>query len=200
MNYQMNPAYVVRTVHLYGKLRKLCNGDKKVDLLGSNTKMLVSALCHRYGNHLKQFIAQNNWQIFTGKKENRSLSEQEVELGLGKETDVHFYPVVEGSGKAGAIILGIILIVVGVVFQQYYLIGPGVGLILQGLFAPAAASNNLKDKPDERASFIFNGPVNSMEQGGPVSLVYGRFRCGSTVVSAGINAEQLTNYTSPIGT
>ena len=61
--------------------------------------------------------------------------------------------------------------------------------------APSAVKQ--QERPEERPSFIFNGAVNTMGQGGPVNLVYGRFLTGSAVVSAGTNAEQLQTYTSP---
>jgi predicted phage tail protein len=44
---------------------------------------------------------------------------------------------------------------------------------------------------DQRQSFIFNGPVNSSEQGGPIPVVCGRHLTGSTVVYAGMDVEQL---------
>ena len=40
-------------------------------------------------------------------------------------------------------------------------------------------------------SFFFDGAVNVVSQGGPVPLVYGRVRTGSTVISSGISAEQI---------
>lgn len=48
-----------------------------------------------------------------------------------------------------------------------------------------------RERPDERPSFIFNGAVNTTEQGGPVPVIYGRMVVGSTVISGGITAEQI---------
>jgi predicted phage tail protein len=44
---------------------------------------------------------------------------------------------------------------------------------------------------DQRASFLYNGAVNNTEQGVPVPLVYGRHLTGSTVISAGMDVEQI---------
>lgn len=48
-----------------------------------------------------------------------------------------------------------------------------------------------RERADERPSFIFNGAVNTTEQGGPVPVVYGRMVVGSTVISGGIVSEQI---------
>lgn len=74
----------------------------------------------------------------------------------------------------------------------------GAGLILSGvssLLTPTPKLNQnayvAREKPEERPSFIFNGPVNNTEQGGPIPLVYGRIRTGSVVVSGGLKIERL---------
>lgn len=70
----------------------------------------------------------------------------------------------------------------------------GVGIALSGLaqmMAPSPDAGNPNDAEDEKASFLFNGPVNVSEQGHPIPLVYGRMRTGSVVASAGIIAEDV---------
>lgn len=69
----------------------------------------------------------------------------------------------------------------------------GGALILSGVAmalspAPKATSAAEREAPDERPSFVFNGPVNTAEQGGPVPLVYGRHIVGSHVISAGLSS------------
>lgn len=56
---------------------------------------------------------------------------------------------------------------------------------------PKVGDYSGRESPDERPSFLFNGAVNTSEQGGPVPLIYGRFRVGSQVVSAGLEVEQI---------
>jgi predicted phage tail protein len=50
-------------------------------------------------------------------------------------------------------------------------------------------SYDSRELADNRPSFLFNGPVNRVEQGGAVPMVFGRMRVGSVVVSAGLSAE-----------
>lgn len=204
----MEDVQIVRKIHLYGKLKDFCGGLDYVEMVGDNLRIITAGLVSRFGVEVKQFIVQNNWHVFLGKTDlgktnnNRDVGEEEVDFSLGHIYDVHILPVIEGAGKTARIIAGVVLIVVGAVLTYFGmgnigvpLIKMGIGMVLTALLMPAATKT--QEKPDERASFIFNGPVNTMGQGGPVSLIYGRFLAGSSVVSAGINAEQLQTYTSP---
>lgn len=65
----------------------------------------------------------------------------------------------------------------------------GVTLLLGAALAPDDADE--RGDPDERASFIFDGPVNVNEQGGPVPLVYGRMRTGSVVIYGSLDIEDV---------
>lgn len=65
----------------------------------------------------------------------------------------------------------------------------GVTLLLGAALAPDDPDD--RGDPDERSSFIFDGPVNVNEQGGPVPLVYGRIRTGSVVIFGGIKVEEV---------
>lgn len=71
----------------------------------------------------------------------------------------------------------------------------GLSMVLQGVSSlltpvPKAEYNN-RETPDQRASFLFNGATNRSAEGTAVPLIYGRFRAGSVIASAGITIEQL---------
>lgn len=55
----------------------------------------------------------------------------------------------------------------------------------------AAQNPTASSRPEDRPSFMFNGVVNNTSQGGPVPLVIGLHLCGSVVISAGINVEDI---------
>lgn len=68
-------------------------------------------------------------------------------------------------------------------------------MLLQGISgmltaAPKADYSN-RNPVDQRASFLFNGATNRSADGTAVPLVYGKFKTGSVVASAGIMIEQL---------
>lgn len=55
--------------------------------------------------------------------------------------------------------------------------------------SPMAKGLGTMDRPENRASYSFNGPVNTSIQGSPVGLLYGQLTVGSAVISAGIYAQ-----------
>lgn len=57
-----------------------------------------------------------------------------------------------------------------------------------GAQTPTVKSYTSRNPPDQRTSYLFDGAVNTVAQGGPVPIIYGRMRVGSVVVSAGINS------------
>ncbi len=74
----------------------------------------------------------------------------------------------------------------------------GVTLAISGITTLLTKNPSLKpstisgrERPEERPSFIFNGPVNIVEQGGPVALVYGVMMVGSNVINISLNAEDI---------
>ena len=60
------------------------------------------------------------------------------------------------------------------------------------MLAPRQQGLATADRPDNGASYNFNGPVNTTAQGNPVPLFYGEGFIGSGVINAGIYAEDQT--------
>lgn len=56
--------------------------------------------------------------------------------------------------------------------------------------ASQAAYTNF-ERPEARTSFIYGGAVNTSEQGGPIPILYGRMRIGSTLVAASVSTDQI---------
>lgn len=57
--------------------------------------------------------------------------------------------------------------------------------------SPQQKANYNNREVDRSESFIYNGPLNTVEQGGPVPLIYGEITVGSKVISAGVKPEDL---------
>jgi predicted phage tail protein len=118
----------------------------------------------------------------------------------GKE--IVITPVLRGSGGGTGSILetvaGIVLIAAGIVISYYaaplgkFIILLGVSLTLGGVASllsptPSIASTNPDSK--HRTSYQFNGPINTIEEGQPVPVLYGGpLWVGSAVVSSDIEA------------
>jgi len=68
----------------------------------------------------------------------------------------------------------------------------GIAMVMGGvvqMLSPQQRGLSAKDNPDNGASYNFNGAVNTSAQGNPVPVLYGRMIVGSSVISAGIYAE-----------
>lgn len=196
----------LRTIHLEGKLKDICDGQSAVQMVGDNLTIIINGLASMFGDAVKEHIRQNNWHITRGDSDTTGIHENQIHDRLEDGVDLYILPQIEGAGKVFNIIVGIALIVIGV---WSLMVGNPTGLqmaqagmtIMSGammIYTALATPNSAKTRSVEEApSFIFNGAQNVLEQGGAVPVVYGRFRTGSVVVSAGIDSEQLTAYTSP---
>ena len=127
------------------------------------------------------------------------LSEEEYKMRIkfNNNEDFHIVPVAAGN-KSGwfRVILGIVLIVVGAYFKMAPLIKIGAGLVLSGvsqLLSPMPEMNSIADayngreRPEDQPSYIFNGSINTTEQGTIIPLVYGESFIGSKTVSASLD-------------
>lgn len=71
----------------------------------------------------------------------------------------------------------------------------GASMLLSGvasMMTPVPSTNYSNRNPvDQRASFLFGSATNRSAEGTPIPLVYGQFRVGSVVASAGLTVEQI---------
>ena len=108
-------------------------------------------------------------------------------------------PAVVGVGAAATGGLGATAFSIGSFGISYGSIALfGLNLVLGGIAGMLTPTPKIgggeyaqRESADARPSFIFNGAVNTVEQGGPVPVIYGRMVVGSTVISGGIVAEQI---------
>jgi predicted phage tail protein len=56
---------------------------------------------------------------------------------------------------------------------------------------PKTGSYSDRESPDQRPSFLFNSAVNTTEQGGAVSLIYGEVMVGSQVIAMGLTPDDI---------
>jgi predicted phage tail protein len=134
---------------------------------------------------------------FNGDLRNNELN---IERDNLKELDI--IPVLEGSGFFDSAWGGIILGVVGLSFANNpFSIMASLSLITQGLanmlakpppMPEARQMTNPNSDPAALAnSYLFNGPVNVINEGGPVPLGYGRLTVGSQVIMASYGIKNI---------
>jgi predicted phage tail protein len=177
------------TVLLYGHLRAKYG---KYFKLAVNTPVeavkLLSANFPDFKRELTKYTP--GYHIFCG---NRNISDKEINHPAGGKV-IRFVPATEGSKKQGVLttIVGIVLIVVGVYFEQPSLVGAGVSMAFGGVVQLLSRTPK-KEDPNEvhKPSYSFDGPVNTTAQGHPVPVGYGQLIVGSAVLSGGIYVQQI---------
>lgn len=178
------------TVRFYGSLKSF---GETFSLDVADTAEAVRALFAQLPN-LRQTIQQGAYKIRIGKQyiDNRYL-EQGFFYKLKEGMTIHITPVIKGAKKAGVFqtIVGAVLVVVGAVLYAYggqVLISAGIGLMIGGVAQMLTKTPKMGNGNDveKRQSTAFGNTQNMVAQGQPVPLAYGRIRCGSMIISQGI--------------
>lgn len=189
----------LKTVRLYGAL-----GDRfgRVHKLAVSTAAeAVRALCVIIPGFEAAFTEKDaGYYVSVGMEKIGDSNIDSLKNPCGRSV-IRIIPAIKGAKRQGGwqIVLGIILVVVG--FFTYgsttakgmALIAAGVAMGASGvvmMLSPQPKGNDLSDPVNNRASYMFNGPVNTVAQGNPVPYFAGRLRVGSCVISAGIYNEE----------
>lgn len=189
----------LRTICLYGELGVMFG--RRHQLAVKSAAEAVRALCMQIPG-LEKYLTNSKdegvtYAVFYGKK---NLSKEQLRSDCHGE-DIRIAPVLMGSKRNGIFqtVLGVVLIVVGAVLTAwgYGPIGQpmvklGYAMVVGGivqLLTPTPKGMGARDKPDNLASYTFNGAINTQAQGNPVGVLYGELIIGSAVGSAGIDPE-----------
>ena len=189
-------------INFHGGLAKEYGKDT-FTIYGRSWLDALEGLYCNLGHKFKQTILTGRWYITKGKRS--SLSDEVTEedsfitqesLGLlFPETEIHIFPIVCGNGLETAAFLASLTTMEAIALGVGVTLGLGAvvagSMMLMGGASPTMSNYSNAEPVAQKASFIFNGAVNVIEQGGPVPLIYGRHLSGSTVISAGTTTEQL---------
>lgn len=196
----------MRKVILYGRLGKLFGRvhhlavqsvAEAIRALDANHPGLAG-----FAAHLRKYSAPG----YTVRVDD--VYQSKDELHMQSDGAIRIAPVTRGSGKNGGVlqvILGIILVVVAIWFPpagaafasigvstgSVVMLGASmiIGGVMQMLNKPPGF--DMQERPEAKASYSYDGVVNTSHQANPVPVCYGRVRVGSQVVSASITTEEL---------
>ena len=199
-----------RKVKLYGKLAEFV-GHKEFEVKVDSVGKAVSFLIHNFPG-LEAYMSPQYYQVKVG---NYEIDEKEINYPVGQE-DIHFIPVISGSGGAKKALLGIALIGIAIALPgaapafgfggftaagtgamaafSATLANVGLGLTLMGVsenLFPTPQPQRFESEEDPRLSFNFGGTQNTSRAGTPVPIVYGEIFTGSVVISAAIDTNQV---------
>ncbi len=184
----------MQTVLLSGSLARLFGREHRMTTSGGFRDII--GYFRQYPG-FEQHMAESSskglrYAIFNGKE---NIGEDDLEKPTGREV-IRIIPVISGSKRAGLLqtIVGAVIFVASFFIPGMQGWGQSLGasLALGGaiqMLSPQAKGLGTQDSPNNRASYSFNGPVNTSVQGNPVPLLYGRVIVGSAVISAGIYSE-----------
>ncbi|MEQ1965411.1 tail assembly protein [Xenorhabdus khoisanae] len=185
----------LRIIRLYGILGALFGREHRLAV--SSPQEAVRALSVLIDGFEKFLLTAKErgltFAVFSGK---RNISQEELEFS-GAD-DIRIAPMIIGSKKAGVFqtILGAVMVVAGAfMWMTPYgvpMVMSGVGMMLGGvvqMLSPMPGGLARREDPDNKPSYAFGGPVNSIAQGNPVPVGYGKRRIGGAIISAGIYAE-----------
>ncbi len=194
------------TVRLHGKLGEAV-GRKEWELDVSTVSEALYAINTQSDEKIRQFFIQreNSYArykvLVNGEETSPSLNikENELTIRLGEIKEVDIVPVLEGAGLGW---IGVILGGIGMGFAQ-----TDMGMLASLALLVTGISNVLSkppELPEQRQiinpssdptalanSYLFNGPVNVLNEGGPVPIGYGRLIVGSQVISSSYSIRKV---------
>lgn len=178
------------TVRFYGELRRRFGLEWTLDV-HSPREALHALMCQLPG--LRLYFREHATRYFRVRGEQQDYDPSDVDYPLSKGL-LKVIPLVQGAGAIGKIFAGLAIAVLGFFMPVagMAIMSLGASIALSGLaelMSPRPAATSTPEKPGNEPSLAFDGAVNTMGQGGPVPLGYGRMRVGSSVISVGFSTN-----------
>lgn len=208
---------MLRTIHLYGKLKKQFGATHRFDV--STAAEALRALNCAFPGAFVDALQTGSYKLIRGAKatgQNISAEMEfitELRLGLA---DLHLIPVPKGAANGKGVVktvLGVALIgaaifasggmlatplasgvplISGITWGNIATVGLGVALMGASTLLTKPAATPIDNAAD--ASKTFSGAGNSGRQGSAIQLIYGECLVGSVVVSFDSDIENIGTY------
>ena len=203
---------MLRKVKLYGELADFV-GHKELDAVINSTADAIRFLVSNF----PKLEAHMNERYYKVLVDNYEIGEEDIQNPIGK-SDISIVPVITGAGGGSKLLLGAALIGGAFLFTPLTMgsffspivapgsfaaagamtkaaVGIGGALILSGvsdMLFPLPKLPDFTDEEDPRISFSFSGVQNTSRAVTSHPIAYGEIVCGSVVISAGIDTNQVT--------
>jgi len=188
-------------------------GRQNFDLVASSVGEAmrgIQANCKKFNKSLiendeknikyRVLINKKDFLVEEGKDPNteEGIRSSELVMNLQDLKTIDIVPVMEGessqekkadSKSIFAIIAGIVLIAAGIMMGgNPYLIMAGIGLLVSNLLTPTPQFEDVREiEGGGKPSYMFSGPQNTVREGGPVFVGYGRLLVGSHVIQTSLD-------------
>ena len=206
---------MLRKIKLHGELAEFL-GQDEFEAVVKTTAEAVKFLITNFPK-LEAYMSNRYYQVLVG---NNEVDQDQIHDPVGK-SEIHFVPVISGAGGSSfnRILLGGALIGASFLFPGAGLFGTygtgmtpaviagkgalatkigtalsavGAGLVLNGvseILFPLPTPEEQEDDP--RISFNFSGVQNTSRAGTSHPICYGEIVCGSVVISASVDTNQV---------
>jgi predicted phage tail protein len=173
----------MKHVTLYGELGRRFGKHWRLDV-ASPEEALRAINANRPGFY--EYILDcerkgQRFKVFVGRDELKDSSD--LLLPCSGREFIRIVPVVQGGGGAASIIIGAILFPFAPTLGANLMLSGFASLLVD---VPETRRMDQSQDPQNRPSYVFNGPEQVIAQGGCVPVTYGLIEVGSTVISAGI--------------
>lgn len=204
-----------KKVYLHGKLKK---GMPKGPFLvyGNTVREIAGYFEANFGGFYDKIRDMQLW-VLQGDmdgdlQKGNPMYKDQMDWNVGGE-EIHFVPETVGNKRGGIFkaIIGALLIGAAIFFSGGTLAGlggafmgnalgitgtqvlmMGAGLVLSAFSQPPKSDYKDREAPAERPSSIYQGAINTQEQGAPVPLVLGQnVIVGGVIISAALDVEQM---------
>ena len=163
-------------IHLHGRLATLIDADLLPLKLEVHTPAEALRALMALIPGFERALGHGHFRLTA---DDEPVTEPTLGLRFGRARVFHIHPAAQGAGPVELILAGLAL--------------AGAAYALTAI--PAVGDYAEREAPDDKPSYLFNGALNTHQQGGVVPLIFGGpIRVGATVVSAGISTERVALY------
>ena len=203
----------MKVVKVYGELKKRL-GQGRFELDVATPAEAIRALCANFPGLQKWIVDSEQdgvgFKVKVGKESIKEDNLEELHYPWSERDVFSITPVLTGAGRGwGKVIVGALLIGAAIMFPgaswslggfkaaagysgfQAAVGQIGIAITLMGVAEMLSPVPKMPDDPEQLQSFSFSGVVNTSKIGTPVPIAYGRLFVGSSVISSGLDVDQL---------
>ena len=203
----------MKVVKVYGELKKRL-GQGRFELDVATPAEAIRALCANFPGLQKWIIDSEQdgigYKVKVGKESIEEDNLENLHFPWSERDVFSITPVLTGAGRGfGKILIGALLIGAAIMFPgaswslggfkaaagysgfQAAVGQIGIAITLMGVAEMLSPVPKMPDDPEQLQSFSFSGVVNTSKIGTPVPIAYGRLFVGSSVISSGLDVDQL---------
>tara|TARA_R100001082_G_scaffold39937_1_gene21001 strand:+ start:2063 stop:2677 length:615 start_codon:yes stop_codon:yes gene_type:complete len=203
----------MKVVKVHGALKERL-GQGTFEFNVETPAQAIKALCANFSGLDKWLIDSDKdgvaYKVLVGRSKITQENIEELSYPWSEKEVFQITPVIAGAGRGfGQFVLGAALVGIGIAsggvgfgifsatnwagatFLTKSLITIGAGLALGGISTMLSPQPKLPKDARKNESFGFGGVENTVNQGVPVPICYGRLYVGSAAISVGLDTDQV---------